>query len=55
MANAKRVPKKGIMGEATISLRVSKRSNRLHLAVRLTKEDEQRLFKMLKKRYSKMK
>lgn len=51
MVNAKRTPKKGIMGDAAISLRVSKTSNRLHLAVRLTKEDEQRLLKMLKKRY----
>jgi hypothetical protein len=53
MANAKRTPKKGIVGDGRVFIGPGEYSNRLHIDVRLSKEDEQRLLKMLQKRYPK--
>lgn len=51
MANASRKPRKTIVGDGRVRLYPGKNSNRLHVDVRLTKADEQRLLKMLQKRY----
>jgi hypothetical protein len=51
--NAKRTPKKGIIGEGKIGIRPSKNTNRLRVTFTVSREEEQRLLKMLQKRYPK--
>jgi len=54
MANAKRTPGKGIIGEGKIFFRRGPHSNRLYFTMKVSKEDEVRLLEMLLKRHPKM-
>jgi hypothetical protein len=51
--NAKRTPQKGIIGEGKIGIRRGKHSNNLRITFTVSREEEQRLLKMLQKRYPK--
>jgi hypothetical protein len=51
MTNAKRLPERGIMGKGTFFVRRGKNTNNLRVAVSFGRHDEQRILRMLVKRY----